>query len=144
MRLAPTIALAIGMPVVAFAQDAPPDLVGTWSGPFRTVIFGHNPHHPGTETTASPPRIREIAFTLAIEGQDGNLLWGQSWSDPERKEPFAATITGDGKTIVGADSDGSLTLTIASPDRMDICYTHTALGPSQSIIASCGVIERGK
>lgn len=144
MRLALAIALTIGIPVGVLAQDAPPDLVGTWSGPFRTVIFGHNPHHPASETAEAEPRVREIAFTLEIEGQDGNLIWGQSWSDPARKEPFAATITADGKTIVGADTDGSLTLSIAGPDRMDICYTHNGLGPSRSIVASCGVIERGR
>lgn len=135
------VACTLALPVVA--QEAVPDLVGTWSGPFRTVIFGHNPHHPGSETTAAPPRIREIAFTLEVEGQDGNLIWGQSWSDPARKEPFAASITADGKTIIGADTDGSLTLSIAGPDRLDICYAHNGLGPSQSIVASCGVIERG-
>jgi hypothetical protein len=144
MRFALMVALAIGLPACAVAQDAPPDLVGAWSGPFRTVIFGHNPHHPGSETVATPPRIREIVFTFEIEGQDGNLVWGQSWSDPARKEPFAATITADGKTIVGADTDGSLTMSIAGPDRLDLCYTHAALGPSQSIVASCGFIERGK
>ena len=90
MRLALAFGLAIGLPASAIAQDAAPDLVGTWSGPFRTVIFGNNPHHPGSETVATPPRIREITFTLDVEGQDGNLIWGQSWSDPARKEPFAA------------------------------------------------------
>ena len=108
------------------------------------MIFGHNPHHPGSETLTAPPRVREIVFTFDIEGQDGNLVWGQSWSDPARKEPFAATITADGKTIVGADTDGSLTMRIAGPDTMELCYTHTGLGPSQSIVASCGVMERAK
>lgn len=144
MRLALAFGLAIGMPASAFAQDAAPDLVGTWSGPFRTVIFGNNPHHPGSETVATPPRIREITFTFDVEGQDGNLLWGQSWSDPSRKEPFAATITADGKTIVGADTDGSLTMRVAGPDTMELCYTHPGLGPSQSIVASCGVMARAK
>jgi hypothetical protein len=144
MRLVLAFALAIGVPATVIAQDAAPDLVGTWSGPFRTVIFGNNPHHPGSETVSTPPRIREITFTLDVEGQDGNLIWGQSWSDPARKEPFAATITVDGKTIMGADTDGSLTMTLAGPDRMEVCYTHTGLGPSQSIVASCGAAERGR
>ncbi|HET7715306.1 MAG TPA: hypothetical protein VFK86_06735 [Bauldia sp.] len=142
MRSAVMLVLAAGLPAGALAQDSAPNLVGTWSGPFKTVIFGHNPHHPGSETVSNPPRIREIEFTMHFEGQDGNLLWGHSWSDPARKEPFAATINADGKTIVGADTDGSLTMSIAAPDRIDICYTHTGLGPSQSIVASCGVIER--
>lgn len=127
----------------AWAQSAP-DLKGTWSGRWKTVIFGHNPHHPGSETTASAPRIREVAFTMEIEGQDGPLLWGKSWSNPEQKEPFAATIAADGKTIVGADTDGSLTLSIAAPNQMNACYTHSALGPTKSIVASCGSLQRAR
>jgi hypothetical protein len=50
----------------------------------------------------------------------------------------------DGKTIMGADTDGSLTMTLAGPDSMEVCYTHTGLGPSQSIVASCGAAERGR
>ncbi len=144
MRLVFAIALAMGLPVTAIAQDAAPDLKGMWSGPFRTVIFGQNPHHPGSETVTATPRVREITFTLDFEGQDGNLIWGHSWSDPAGKEPFAATITADGKTIVGADTDGSFSMSIAGPDRIDLCYTHSGLGPSQSIVSSCGTLERGQ
>ena len=144
MRTILALFVGIGLLVSALAQDAAPDLKGTWSGPFRTVIFGHNPHHPGAETVTGTPRVREIDFTFDFEGQDGNLIWGHSWSDPASKEPFAATITADGKTIVGADTDGSFTMRITGPDSIDLCYTHTALSPSQSIVASCGSIARSK
>ena len=80
---------------VALAQSAP-DLKGTWSGKWRTVILGSNPHHPPSGP-ADAPRVREITFTFEIEGQDGRLIWGKSWSSPERKEPFVASITGDGR-----------------------------------------------
>jgi hypothetical protein len=126
----------------AVAQDAPPDLTGTWSGPFRTVIFGNNIWHPGSETTDSPPRVREVTVNLEVEGQDGALLWGRSWSDPSRKEPFAATITADGRTFTGADTDGALSGTITGPDSVDFCYTQTGLGPSKAIVASCGTLAR--
>jgi hypothetical protein len=144
MRCLFLFTLALAVPAGAFAQEAAPDLIGTWTGPFKTVIYGHNPHHPGSETVANPPRVREITFTMEFEGQDGNLLWGRAWSNPDSKEPFAATIAPDGKTVVGADTDGALNLTIEGPDRMSACYTHTGLGPSQSIVASCGVIERAR
>jgi hypothetical protein len=125
----------------ALAQSAP-DLKGTWSGQWKTVIFGHNPHHPGSETTTNPPRIREIAFTMQIEGQDGRLIWGRSWSNPQQKELFAATIAADGKTILGSDTDGSLTMSITAPDKLEACYTHTGQGPTKSIVASCGSLQR--
>jgi hypothetical protein len=135
-------ALVLGLTSAASAQDAP-DLQGTWSGSFKTVIFGQNSHHPDGQVAPGQPRVREIDFTLEVQGQDGRVLWGQSWSDPNRKEPFAATLMADGKTLLGADTDGSLTAMLTGPDRLDLCYTHTGLGPSKSIVASCGAVERG-
>jgi hypothetical protein len=137
-------AMAALATTVAAAAQTLPDLKGTWSGPWRTVIYGNNPHHPGSATPADRPRIREIAFTCDFEGQDGRLVWGKCWSDPARKEPFAGTAATDGKTITGADMDGTFTFTIAAPDRMDACYMHTGLGPSRSIVASCGTLRRAR
>jgi hypothetical protein len=126
----------------ALAQGAP-DLKGVWSGKWRTVIHGQNPHHP-TGAPADAPRVREIDFTLEVEGQDGRLLWGKSWSTPERKEPFVATIAAGGRTIVGADTDGSLTIQISGRRRLEACYTHSGVGPSKSIVASCGTLQRAR
>ncbi len=127
----------------AHAQSVP-DLKGTWSGPFKTAILGNNPHHQGTETIADPPRIRQIDFTFDIEGQDGRLVWGKSWSNPERKEPFVGTITADGQTILAADTDGSINADVRNLELMDLCYTQTGLGPSQAIVATCGQLKRAK
>ena len=130
---------------LASAQEVTmPDLRGVWSGPFRTVIYGHNPHHPGTETTADAPRVRDIVFTIDFEGQDGRLVWGHSWSDPASKEPFAGTFTLDGKRVDAVDLDGAFTFDIVSPDRIETCYANTALGPAHAIVASCGAVERAK
>jgi hypothetical protein len=137
------LAAALSLAGAASAAAQASDLTGTWSGQWRTVIYGSNTHHPGAEATADAPRIREITFSFDIEGQDGNLLWGKSWSNPENKEPFAATITADGKTIVGADSDGSITGSIAAQDRLELCYAHAAHG-GPSIVASCGSVQRSQ
>jgi hypothetical protein len=121
-----------------------PNLKGTWSGTFRTVIYGRNVHHPGSQTIASPPRTRTIRFTFDIEGQDGRLLWGKSWSSSSQKEPFAATMTTDGVAIIGADTDGLMAIRILSQRRLELCYAHSASSPSRSIVASCGVLERSR
>jgi hypothetical protein len=126
----------------AFAQPATPDLKGTWIGEFRTVIFGNNVHHPGENDVTSPPRIREIAFTIDVEGQDGALFWGHSWSDPATKEPFAGSLAPGGTTAIAADTDGSMTMSVTGDTRMDVCYSHTGLGPSGSIVVSCGSLMR--
>jgi hypothetical protein len=135
-----TLVLAAG----TAAAESVPDLKGIWTGPFRTLIYGHNDHHPGDQTADAPPRIRDIIFSVEVVGQDGRLLWGTSWSDPAKKEPFAGTLSMDGKTIIGADTDGSLVMNILGPDSVEVCYTQTAATPSQAIIASCGVTERQK
>jgi hypothetical protein len=130
------------MPVLAQTM---PNLKGTWSGPWKSVIYGNNPHHPGHETHANPPRIREITFTFEIQGHEGRMFWGQHWSNnPTHKEPFAAVIMPDGKTIVGSDTDGSFSGSITAPDRIELCYTHTALSPSKSIVAGCGTAQRAR
>lgn len=104
-------------------------------------MLGSGYHHPGSETDRDPPRIREVRFTYKVEGQDERLLWGTT-SSPAFQEPFAWAISRDKTTIFGADTDGQYRLTILVADRMELCYTHTALSPSRSIVASCFDIER--
>lgn len=140
----PLLAVATVLAATAASAQSMPDLKGTWSGPFRTVIWGQNIHHPDPGGAATTPRVREIAYTIEIEGQDGALVWGKSWSSPDSKEPFAGTLRADGRTLLGSDTDGSLTATITGTDQMELCYTHTGLGPSKSIVASCGALRRAR
>src|SRR5262245_24011905 len=71
------------------AQDAIPDLKGTWTGKGKSIVFGTHAHHPGGQTTADPPRVRDIEATHVVEGQDGRLAWGKSSSAvADTKEPF--------------------------------------------------------
>jgi len=144
MKVVLMLALLLAGLVSAAAESAAPNLKGTWSGTFRSLVYGNNPHHPGVDSIVDPPRVREVKFTFDIEGQDGRLIWGKSWSDPGRKEPFAFAMSEDRKTIVGADMDGHFLLRILSTNRLELCYTHTAMSPTQSMIATCGNIDRGK
>lgn len=127
------------------AQSAIPDLRGTWTGKDKSIVYGTNPHHPGTQTIASPPRIRDFEFTFVVDGQDGRLLWGHHLSKASAtNEPFAWTLAADGKTIIGADTDGYFNISLLSPDRMEMCYAHNSLGPSKSIVATCFMLTRDK
>ncbi len=143
--------LTLSVIITVFAMITPavgqtmPDLRGPWAGPWKSVVYGNNPHHPGSNSLADPPRIREITFTFEIQGSEGPVFWGQHWSnDATLKEPFAAVIMSDGKTIIGSDTDGSFRGSIADPDQIQLCYTHTALSPSKSIVAGCGTALRTK
>ena len=127
----------------AQAQTAIPDLKGTWSGKGKSIVFGSHAHHPGSQTPNDPPRGRDIEATYVVEGQDGRLVWGRSASAvADTKEPFAWAISSDNKTIVGADMDGYFLITLVSPDRMDKCYTHNAVGGGKSVVATCYVMDR--
>ena len=129
------LALAlVGIVTAAQAQDAIPDLKGAWSGKGKSIVFGNNPHHPGSQTVVSPPRLRDFEFTFVVDGQDGRLAWGHSLST-------AATTN---KSIIGVDTDGYFRMTVLSADRIEMCYAHNGLSPTGSMVATCYVMERAK
>ena len=139
--LPPAIAIAAILVSPSQAQDAIPDLKGVWSGLARSVVLGSGYHHPGTEADRDPPRVREVRFTYTVRDQTDRLASG-TFSSPSYEEPFAWAISRDGRSVYGADTDGQHRLTILGSDRMEMCYTHSALSPTKSIVASCFVIER--
>jgi hypothetical protein len=140
-----TLALLGIVTAAAHAEDAIPDIKGTWSGKGKSIVFGNNPHHPGAQTVTSPPRVRDFEFTFVVDGQDGRLAWGHSFSSvAATNEPFAWAISMDNKTIVGADTDGYYRMAVLAADRIEMCYNHAGLSPSGSIVATCYVMERAK
>jgi hypothetical protein len=42
------------------AQDAIPDVKGSWSGKGKSIVFGSHSHHPGSQTAVDPPRVRDL------------------------------------------------------------------------------------
>jgi hypothetical protein len=135
----------VGVMTAAQAQDAIPDIKGTWSGKGKSIVFGSNPHHAGGQTVTSPPRVRDFEFTFVVDGQDGRLAWGHSLSTAATtNEPFGWAISADNKTIIGVDTDGYFRMNILAPDRIEMCYAHNGLSPSGSMVATCYVMERTK
>jgi hypothetical protein len=129
----------------AHAQKAIPDLKGTWTGKGKSIVFGTNPHHPGSQSTADPPRVRDIEAKYIVDGQEGRLAWGRSASSAaDTMEPFAWAMASDNKTIVGADMDGYFRITLVAPDRMEKCYTQNGISPGVSIVATCHMLDRVK
>ena len=114
------------------AQDAAvPDLRGTWTGKGKAVVLGNHAHHPGKQTTADPPRVRDIdrdpyrakARTAASPGA------ARRPSVADNKEPFVWALSNDNRSIIGADVDGYFRITLITPDRMEKCYVHNAHQP---------------
>lgn len=134
--------LLASIPTAASAQTASPNLKGTWKGTYKSVVYGHNIHHPGNNPVADSPRVREVPFTYEIEGQDGTAVWGKNWSDPSQKDLTAFTLSSDNRTLLGADSDGFHRLTILSEDRMEACFVMNGQSPTGAIVAGCAILER--
>lgn len=129
----------------ARAQDAIPDLKGTWSGKGQSIVFGNNPHHSGSQTVSDPPRVRDFDFTFMVDGQNGRLVWGYSFSSVAATHvPFAWAISANNKSIIGANTHGNFQMTVMSPDRIEMCYSHTGLSLDGSIVATCFMMERAK
>jgi hypothetical protein len=51
-RVALALVLLCAAAISARAQDAIPDLKGTWSGKGKSIVFGTHPHHPGCRSAA--------------------------------------------------------------------------------------------
>lgn len=139
------LALLGAAAVAARAQDAIPNLKGTWSGKGQSIVFGSNTYHPGLHTAADPQRVRDIEVTYTVEGQHERLAWGRSSSTAaDTIEPFAWAIASDNKSIVGADLDGYFRITLISPERIEKCYAHNSTSRSRSIVATCYMMDRVK
>jgi hypothetical protein len=137
--------LASAMATAGGAQGAIPDLRGTWSGKGKSIVFGSNPHHPGTQTPIDAPRVRDIEATYVVEGQEGRLVWGRSSSAvADTKEPFAWALASDNKSIHGADMDGYFYITLVSSDRMEKCYVQNGTSHSHAVVATCHMMDRVK
>jgi len=138
---------AFAIALLAFSIEVPaqstfPDLKGTWIGKDQSVVYGSNPHHPAGQS-APTPRVREFEFTMVVTGQEGRSVWGYSYSNvAQTNEPFAWSLTNNGRGAVGADTDGYFQITLEAADSMELCYAHNRLSPSGSIVASCATYKR--
>src|SRR5262249_15666543 len=75
MRYLALVLAIVGAATAARAQDAIPDIKGTWVGKGKVIVFGNNVHNPGQQSATEPPRVREIEINDDVEGQDGRLYW---------------------------------------------------------------------
>lgn len=127
-RLFNVLAIALAALVsgvsIAGAQSLP-ELKGTWAGTSKTIVSGLAPHHPATVAAkpAGPNRLTEVKFTVKVDGQEGNRIWGTIIS-PSTADPFVGVISADGKRLhmVLQRGGGFLDGTVLSPDSIEIVY----------------------
>jgi hypothetical protein len=138
----PKLAWIVTFAALATVTAAPamgqaiPDLRGTWKGMSETIVLGSgNPHHPLTQS--AEPELRNVAFTLTIDKQDGRRFSG-SFSSASASRRIIAVISRTG-TIHLLDEDGYSAGTMLAADRMELCYHHLS---SAARIASCTELTR--
>jgi hypothetical protein len=143
MKMLLALALMLAMtPAVAAAQDAIPQLKGTWKGTGKILLFGTTEHLTGSPQNAV---VRDLEVTHTVAGQDGRLIWGTTSSaNNDSKEPFAWALAADNRSIIGADTDGYYRITIVSADRIEKCYAQNATGPRHAVVATCFMMDRVK
>ena len=142
MKTLTVLALMLATPLAAAAQDAIPQLKGTWKGTGKILLFGTTEHLSGSPQNAV---VRDLEVTHTVTGQDGRLIWGTTSSaNNDSKEPFAWALSADNKTILGADTDGYYRITIMSADRIEKCYAQSATGPRHAIVATCFMMNSGQ
>jgi hypothetical protein len=137
---AAAILLLTAVTGAALAQDAVPDLKGTWKGTGKILLFGTTEHLIGSPQNAV---VRDLQVTHTVTGQDGRLLWGTTSSaNNDSKEPFAWALSANNRTILGADTDGYYRITIMSPDRIEKCYAQSGASTRHAIVATCFMMDR--
>jgi hypothetical protein len=139
-----TIAILLTTASASPAQDAVPDLKGTWTGTNKALVIGTSGHHGGSEAAhTAPPRISEVTFTFVVEGQEGRTAWG-TLTSPNARERFVWAITHDNKTIIGSDRDGTFLNHLLEPNKLEICYTQADHHGKTStvLVAVCHPFER--
>jgi hypothetical protein len=122
---------ALTAATAALADDAIPDLRGTWKGDSESIVIGGgNGHH--TATQASEPELRSVPFTFTVDKQDGRRFSG-TFSSPRSSTKVIAVMSRGG-TIFLADVEGFTNGRMLAPNRMELCYLKIA---SDARVASC-------
>ena len=131
------LSLAVFVALPALADDAIPDLRGTWKGDSEGVVTGAaNTRFGGT--AESPTRFASIPLTLVIEKQQGRAFYGTVSSPLQMGEPLDGVISHTG-AIYYVDTDGYVTGSILAPGKLEVCYLQTS---STGRIASCTVLTK--
>jgi hypothetical protein len=135
------LGLIAGKVTRAAALPEIPEVVGVWTGISETVVFGSSAHHPDGKAPADKARLREVDFTMTVEGQEGRRFWGKVAS-AVTSQPFAAVFSSSHVFGYGANTSGFYHFRSHAADRLELCYTQPGTHPTGSIVASCVMFTR--
>ena len=122
----------------ALAQDAYPDLKGTWIGQGSAVVLGSPKHHEKGEMKT--PRLSEQTFTFKITDQKDGRFWG-TVETQRGQEVLIGILAPDKKRVLVAGRDGTAEGVLTDANTFDWCYDHHT---KDSIVVACNQVRRQK
>jgi hypothetical protein len=118
-------AVAVSASVTASADEAIPNLVGSWTGTFTGgVRLGGGDLAPADPTPTFVHEGMNRQYVLKIEQQQGRGLIG-TWSSTKGGERIQGVIRLDNQTVLLVDPDSYLTARILSPNEIELCNQTT-------------------
>ena len=136
-------AVALTGSIIAFAEDAVPNMKGKWVGKTYTIIAGRGGHWPTSAGTWEKPGLYQKDLTFDITGQEDRRFWGItiiSGMGQKTQEPFIGELTGAGnRHAILVDTDGYWGGDI-SGDVFSFCYAQAEAmheDKTSSAVVSC-------
>ena len=118
-------AIAAANSAGAGADEALPNLVGSWTGTFTGgVRLGGGDLAPADSAPTFVHEGMNRQYTLKIEQQQGRGLMG-TWSSTKGSERIEGVVRLDNQTVLFVDPDSYLTARILSLNEMELCNQTT-------------------
>ena len=132
-------ALAFGVSGFAAADDAVPNLVGTWTGTFTGgVRSGGGDLAPADPKPTFLHENMNRSYTLKIDEQQGRGLIG-TWSSVSGSERIQGVVRLDNQTVLFVDTDSYETARVVSPTELEFCNQTTN---TKDMFAFCFLLKR--
>jgi hypothetical protein len=123
----------------ASAEDAVPNLAGSWTGTFSGgVRLGGGDLSPAD---AKPTFVHEgmnRQYTLKIDEQNGRGMIG-TWSSVKGSEPIQGVVRLDNQTVLFVDTDSYETAKILSASELEFCNQTTN---GKDMFAFCFLLKK--
>lgn len=127
---------AMALTGAALAQDAYPELKGTWLGKGSAIVVGAPKHHE--KGPANTPRLSEQTFTFNITDQKGDRFWGTIES-PKGKELIIGILAQDKKRVLVSTTSGTAEGLLLDANTFEWCYDqHT----KEATMLACNTVRR--
>ena len=131
--------LALNVSGIAAAEDAIPNLAGTWTGTFLGgVRSGGGDLAPADPKPTFVNENMNRVYTLKIDEQQGRGIIG-TWSSVSGSERIQGVVRLDNQTVLFVDTDSYQTAKIISANELEFCNQTTN---AKDMFAFCFLLKR--